>query len=249
MGRIFIASTILLLSACAHQSLTWDHTKQAAQHAALHPSVWAPLAGAGLFSIGNLDKSTSKETSEDNPLFGSRKTAEKASSDLKGLLTDVAILSAFVAPVPKDDNAIEHYGEHLAVIFIGFDVNFMITDGLKNSISRERPNKEDDKSFPSYNASKAFTAAGFASKNFHRAWGHSNTTQWADAGIYTAASLEAYSRVEVEKHYPSDVLVGAAIGSFIARFLDELLLNDKENVSLSSYYDGRTIIFRLNQRF
>jgi len=249
MKRIIVLLITINVIACAHQPATWQRSKQAAYDAAVHPSVWAPLLGAGIFSIGHLDKNTSTELSEDNPVFGSKKSAGKVSGKLKGMLTDVAILSAFVTPVPNDENVIEHYGDHLAVIFAGFQLNGDITDGLKKKIGRQRPNQEDDLSFPSGNASKAFTAATFASKNFHRAWGDSSTTQWADAGLYTAAGLEAWTRVETEKHYPSDVLAGAALGSFIARFLDELFLQENNNLSLSAYYDGNLMSIGIKQDF
>ena len=37
-------------------------------------------------------------------------------------------------------------------------------------------------------------------------------------GLYGTAAATGWARVEAGKHYPSDVLAGYAIGSFLARF-------------------------------
>lgn len=229
--------------------MTWNHTKLAAHHAALHPSVWAPLVGAAIFSIDDLDKRTSKDLADNNPIFGNKDAAQKTSDDLQNLLVITAGVSAFIVPTNDSDSNVLDHGDHLGVVLSGIALTGGATEILKSTTKRERPNNKNSNSFPSGHASAAFASATFASANAHRAWGNSSAAQWADATLYSAASLTALARVEAEKHYPSDVLVGAALGNFMARFLDELLLTQSSTVSLSTYYDGKTIVLGVEQKF
>lgn len=249
MIRILIVSIVITLSACTHQSITWERTSEAAQHAAAHPSVWAPILGASVFAIDHLDRRTANYLSDHAPVFGNSESAGSASDDLESVLSVTAGISALAAPVPAGDDAVLHRGEHLAVVVGGLALTGSITDGIKSATNRQRPNNSDDKSFPSGHASQAFASATFASANIHRAWGDSSGAQWADAGLYTAASLTAWARVEAQVHYPSDVLAGAALGNFIGRFLDELLLTDTDTALVTVFPDRHTVIVELHHAF
>ena len=249
MNRVIIVSIAIALSACAHESITWERTSEAAQHAAAHPSVWAPVLGAGVFAIDHLDRRTATYLSDHAPVFGTSESAGNASDDLKSVLSATAGVSALAAPVPAGDDASLHRGEHLAVVIGGLALTGGITDGIKSATKRQRPNDSDDKSFPSGHASQAFASATFASANVHRAWGDSSGAQWADAGLYTAASLTALARVEAQVHYPSDVLAGAALGNFMGRFLDELLLTDPDSTSLSAFAGRHAVMVELHHAF
>ena len=89
---------------------------------------------------------------------------------------------------------------------------FLITAGyttlLKEVVHRERPNGEDNLSFPSGHASNAFTLAAVAER--HYGW---------KAGLpaYTLASAVAVSRLQRNKHYLSDVMAGATLGYLVGR--------------------------------
>ncbi len=77
-----------------------------------------------------------------------------------------------------------------------------ITYGLKLSIQKERPNG-GDMSFPSGHTSAAFSGASFIQRRYGWNFG---------IPAYLCASFVGWSRVESDKHYPEDVLAGAAIG-------------------------------------
>jgi membrane-associated phospholipid phosphatase len=81
--------------------------------------------------------------------------------------------------------------------------NLIITQALKYAIHKERPNGEDNLSFPSGHSSVTFQAASF----IHKRYG----TKYA-IPAYMAATVVGYSRVEADKHYTEDVLAGAALG-------------------------------------
>jgi hypothetical protein len=74
---------------------------------------------------------------------------------------------------------------------------------LKYTVSEERPNGEDEQSFPSGHTAVTFTGAEFIRKEFGWGWG---------TPAYLAASYVGFTRVHADKHYAWDVLAGAAIG-------------------------------------
>jgi len=90
----------------------------------------------------------------------------------------------------------------------GFVLNNLVTEGLKRSVRRERPNGENRRSFSSGHASNAFTFATI----FNHYYG-------AQVGIptYSVAAFVALSRMEKNVHYLSDVVMGATIGYIVGR--------------------------------
>jgi hypothetical protein len=91
-------------------------------------------------------------------------------------------------------------------------VTGVLTTSLKFLVGRTRPGG-GMRSFPSGHASMAFAAASLIDDNSGGAFG---------VGAYGLAGLTGYSRIESGKHFPSDVLAGAAIGILSAQVLDAL---------------------------
>jgi membrane-associated phospholipid phosphatase len=79
----------------------------------------------------------------------------------------------------------------------------MLTKLLKEIVGERRPDGDNGNSFPSEHAALCVAAAIFIEREHRRRIG---TAAWAlAAGIGLA-------RIESKRHYPSDVLAGAAIG-------------------------------------
>jgi membrane-associated phospholipid phosphatase len=76
------------------------------------------------------------------------------------------------------------------------------TFALKFTIDKTRPNG-GNQSFPSGHATISFTSAEFMRKRYGWEYG---------LPAYALATFVAYSRVEAGRHYPIDVIGGAAIG-------------------------------------
>jgi membrane-associated phospholipid phosphatase len=103
-----------------------------------------------------------------------------------------------------------------------------ITGVIKMAAGRSRPNLDPDhpyrfhflggfqgdphRSFPSGHTTSAFAAAAAASEEVGDLWpGHK---PWISVLLYGSAGLAGISRVYNNAHWASDVVVGAAIGSF-----------------------------------
>ena len=87
-------------------------------------------------------------------------------------------------------------------------VNFTYTEVLKVAVGRERPNGQDNKSFPSGHTSQAFAMASVAQQ--HYGW---------KIGVpaYALAGLMGASRIHEDKHWLSDVVAGAGLGYIVGR--------------------------------
>jgi membrane-associated phospholipid phosphatase len=115
------------------------------------------------------------------------------------------------ALIRKDDNMLRNAG----VIFSATVVNLGITAALKYSIRRDRPfitypdimkkSAAGSPSFPSGHTSAAFATATSLSMAYPK-W-------YIVVPSYTWAGTVGYSRMHLGVHYPSDVLIGALVGS------------------------------------
>jgi membrane-associated phospholipid phosphatase len=118
------------------------------------------------------------------------------------------------------------------ILIVSTATTFAITDILKHAVNRQRPfvtykdilNKSRvvtlDPSFPSGHTSSAFNTATFISLHYPK-W-------YIILPSFTWAGTVAYSRMYLGVHYPSDVLVGALIGSgtaYLTHVLNKKLYN------------------------
>ena len=86
--------------------------------------------------------------------------------------------------------------------------NGVATYAIKYLTGRERPNKSSNHSMPSLHTSHSFAVATVANELYGRKVG---------TAAYLLASLVAASRINDNKHYLSDVIVGAGLGTIIGR--------------------------------
>lgn len=83
----------------------------------------------------------------------------------------------------------------------------LLTEALKRATRVPRPDTGSPDSFPSGHASAAFCVATMQASAHPKEAGY-----W-----YAGAGLVAWSRVSLDRHRPSDVLAGAALGYLVAR--------------------------------
>ena len=96
--------------------------------------------------------------------------------------------------------------------------SLVMVEGLKYSLRRERPIQGDGSgpffqsggtSFPSEHAAAAWSVAGVIA--------HEYPGPLTQIVAYGLASLVSVSRVKAHQHFPSDVVVGSAIGNLVAQ--------------------------------
>ena len=96
-----------------------------------------------------------------------------------------------------------------------------ISSGLKYTIGRNRPDiAGDNLEFRPFSGSNSFpsghTAAAFA---IATAVADQTTDGWSDYLLYGAAGLTALSRINDNRHWASDVLIGGLIGHLSAKWI------------------------------
>lgn len=93
-----------------------------------------------------------------------------------------------------------------AILAKGEILMFGVTQLLKYTTHQVRPDGSNDHSFPSGHTAQAFAAAAFLTEEYK------NKLPWMPYAAYTVSSFVGFSRMANNKHYISDVLVGAGIG-------------------------------------
>ncbi len=128
-------------------------------------------------------------------------TIDRIDNFLFGELLPVTAGGIWIAGKLSDSNNIESFGEELSR---GLVFTYGIVQTLKWSTGRTRPNNENNNSFPSAHAAGAACLASILWSNYG-----------VEAGIPSAAIAlyTCFSRVNMGKHFISDVIMGAAIGT------------------------------------
>ncbi|MDN5870872.1 MAG: phosphatase PAP2 family protein [Nitrococcus sp.] len=198
----------------------WSAVGRAARRAATDPLTWAPILTAGVLTIGDLDEDLSDWAADNTPLFGGN--AADISDGLKDASTVVYAVTALIAP--SGEHWVVNKLRGLAVGIAAIGATRLLTDAVKSASSRERPNGDDDRSFPSGHASSAAVNTTLAIENLD----YVAMPAWARRGssitLHLLAGATGWARVEGRRHYFSDVLVGFALGHFIGRFMHEAFL-------------------------
>lgn len=92
----------------------------------------------------------------------------------------------------------------------------LVTSLLKQSVGRRRPGDSGStSSFPSGHTSFAFAGATFLARRIDDAYGGGKLGWW----LFAPAALVAYSRVDADRHFTSDVVVGALLGVAITNWI------------------------------
>jgi membrane-associated phospholipid phosphatase len=212
---------------------------QAAKNAALDPITWMPLAGAAVLAGGGWDRSISDWATEETPLFGSTSTAQDYSDIARTALQGEAVVTGLLTPSGPDPGqwTLSKIKGLVVVEGAAAGATAGITSGLKSIIGRERPDRSDDLSMPSGHASSAFAAMALANGNLD----HIKMNGYARISLKAAnvvlGSSVAWARVEGQKHFPTDVLVGAALGNFTTRFIYEAFIGTKPDDNFSFYVE------------
>ncbi|UCG56843.1 MAG: phosphatase PAP2 family protein [Phycisphaerales bacterium] len=189
-----------------------------------------PLAGAAVFSIDDFDDRVSDWAARESPIFGSVDSARNTSDSLVTALQIEALATALVTPSGDDPQQWAFSkAKGLGVEFAAVGATGGVTSLLKVATGRRRPDGSNNRSFPSGHASSAFSAMTLSNRNLDSIDLDRHVRSGLKIGNAVMAAGVAWARVEGERHYPSDVLVGAALGHFLTAFIHDAFLNLPED--------------------
>lgn len=226
--------------------------RTSAVNAASDPWVWAPLAGAAVLQIDDLDRRTADWAREHTPIFGSQRNAENWSDDLR-TASVVAHYATLLATPGGDD-----FGDWLAnkargtlVDMAAVSSTVALTRALKTNVGRTRPNGADDESFPSGHTSTSAVHTRLASRNLRSIDMPAGARRTLDIGLYALTIGTSWSRIEAGWHFPADTLVGMALGNFMASFVNDAFLGldpAAASISVAATPDGAILQWRTRWR-
>lgn len=203
----------------------WAQVRESAVGAARDPWVWGPLVGAAVFQIDDWDRRVSDWARDDTPIFGSTEDARQWSDDLREASEWANYLTIVATPGGSDagDWMIAKARGVLVQASAASATNFL-TGELKATFDRERPNGADRESMPSGHTSESAVHTRLASRNLASIEMDPGTRRALDAGLVALTFGTSWARIEAGWHYPSDTLVGMALGNFIAAFVNDAFL-------------------------
>jgi len=180
------------------------------------PTLAAVLGGAMLLSI-SLDGEIREELQERRG--GVTDALSRVGNRFGNGRTVVPLLGAsYLAGVVFDAPRVRDATAHAA---LAATLAGTLVTGLKYTVGRRRPNQGGDpdafeafrfrdSSFPSGHVALVFALATALARETGDAW--------SDRALFGAASLTAFSRMNDDKHWLSDVVAGAAIGWLAGRW-------------------------------
>jgi membrane-associated phospholipid phosphatase len=177
---------------------------------------------------------------------GRRSEFSREASTVISKLGNGGILTAFIAGLYTSGEIFDEPGLRKTALLSleSFLTTSAVVLGLKVATGRARPNTGEapdhfhpfslttrHTSFPSGDAAGAFAVATTIA-------GQSSDT-FVDVCAYGLAGLVAIYRVHDQKHWPSDVLVGSALGFFIARKISRFNERGRAELGISIQWTAR----------
>ena len=241
---------LLLITGCAtlpngrlwRQSATlrpgWDRVEKAVKDAALAPQTWAPLVGAAVFRATDWDRHVSNWALDHHPVFGSSSSADTASDILA--LSSAGAYGLTVLAAPGGTQPGPWLKAKIRGGLVGtaaFLTVFGTTEGIKAGVHRSRPDRSDDDGFPSFHAAGTTAMATLASRNLEALQLAPAERTAADIGLGGLVAATDWARIEAGKHYPSDVLVGTALGYFVSSVFNDAFLGRYDEMPVGATLD------------
>lgn len=229
---------------------SWERLSDASVRAAREPSTWAPLAAATVIAGGHWDKQWQRSAGKHQYVFG--QDAEDMSNSLLGASTLLYGVSMLMAAPPDQDlgEALEWKASNVGVLLADKALVDGIVGEWKTRSGRDRPDGVADDSFPSKHSATTATQTTLTRRNLDYIDMNPGMRQLAKVGLYGIDGLTGIARIEADKHYPTDILVGMALGNFLANFSYNLFLEqpapESYSFSLLPTQEGLTLNTRLS---
>ncbi len=226
----------------------WERIRTSAIEAARDPWVWGPLAGAAVFQVDNWDHRVSDWAQDHTPVFGSQDDAEQWSDYLRDASEWANYLTIVATPGGSDTGQwVAAKARGVLVQAAAASATNFATGELKSTFDRERPNGADRESMPSGHTSESAVHTRLASRNLASIDMDPGTRRALDVGLAALTIGTSWARIEAGWHYPSDTLVGMALGNFIGSFVNDAFLglqDSRVSVAFAPQPDGFAMSWR-----
>ena len=167
------------------------------------PKVWIPLAAAAVLQVNNYDEDLQEHLYDNAPVFGDAENAQDWGDELEYFTEKTYLATAVFTPMP--------------VVALAQYASVDALDGavgeMKSAVGRDRPTNGGDGSMPSGHATRTAYKASLTQTNVSYLDIDDGYKTAINYTVESASIMTAYSRVEAGAHYPSDVLVGYALGN------------------------------------
>lgn len=224
----------LLSNAASADSDSRSSFGSSVSDALISRQTWIPALGSLMVIVSGEDQAISDWASTNTPIFGSGPNARQASDQLNDLGSINLLVSSVLLPVPYLESGWEFRSKQLLFTSASLESTYLTTNFIKNQTKKQRPDQSDRLSFPSGHTSRAAVQSSMSVENIKAMPFVDGSAQrvWQASAITTAA-LTGWARVEGQKHYPSDVLAGYALGNFFGELANNLLLHPGSQLSFS----------------
>ena len=186
------------------------------------------------------------EKSAPNPVDQSFRNKVKWSAnnmDLAASISDLLLYGAFIGTIPiVPAFSNNNYSEALKMSLHVISLNGIITDIVKMTVKRQRPDSfyktraDADDSFRSFFSGHTSTAFALGTSNailLSEAYPDKRNLIWfANISVATATG---YLRIAGDKHYLSDVLFGGIVGYLVAKYAHKKMDTKETRLGLSFY--------------
>lgn len=207
--------------------------KSSLNDALLDPSMLIGGTALAFLFISGMDDDISSYLSRQRPLFGSREQAEEVSDHLRLASMGTAALLYTVKyfpleePVCRGDSYYEgplprrHVGPVAGAeaLLVSGVLTVGTTELIKRTAGRLRPDSSNHRSFLSGHTSVTAVANSY-SANTLNSMSLPRHYQFLARGTLIAVTFTtAWARLEAARHYPTDLVAGAMLGTFFGNFI------------------------------
>lgn len=214
---------------------------------------WAPLIGAGVISAADWDQKISNWASTETPIYGSQDNAEDYSNYFDQALKYEAYGTIFLTPSWEEDGEWTDYAVNKAkgtlVVWTSYTQARAFNNYIRSFTFRERPNHANNESFPSGHATTLSAGRNISNKNLSTVRMNEDLRKTVYILNTTAAAGGMWARVEGQRHYPTDVLVGYSLGHLVSGFLYDFLMNLEPEETFTFYPTNKGAVALYQFRF
>lgn len=249
--RTFTLITLLLLTSCslfkkkgewgknAWYPVKGERIKNAFVKNITSAHVYAPIAGATVIKVMAWDNKISKWENKDRSIFNEQTEADNWSDNFNEIQKYEMYLSILLTPSNNEDGTAGNYLLNKAkgglLVSVASTGSRSSQHWLRAQTERRRPNNKDNNSLPSGHATEAASRRVLIDRMIATTDYHPNVKTGVSA-LNTGMSMAVmWARVEGKRHYPTDVLLGYSLGSFVSGFIYDALINLDPDTSVGVF--------------